>query len=126
MAVDQMREPIEHIQSGDNLAVATREVVAERLITSRANKPFISALLIPAVVLLADHTRIAVATDHTPCAMAVNQMRKPIEDVQSGDSLPEPAGLASPAVRGNPRVHNRLECACEAAFNVGRLAVKVA
>src|ERR1700716_526312 len=49
----------------------------------------------------------------------------PIEDVQSGDILPEPAGLATPAVRGDPEVHKRPEGACEAAFNVRRFAVKV-
>ena len=58
--------------------------------------------------------------------MAVDQMRMPIEDVQSGDILPEPAGLATPAVRGDPEVHKRPEGACEAAFNAGRFAVKVA
>src|SRR3979411_621146 len=56
--------------------------------------------------------------------MAVDQMRMPIEDVQSGDILPEPSGLATPAVRGDPEVHKRPEGACEAAFNAGRFAVK--
>src|ERR1700716_4215461 len=58
--------------------------------------------------------------------MAVDQMRMPIEDVQSGDILPELAGLAISAVRGDPEVHKRPEGACEAAFNAGRFAVKVA